>query len=302
MGDSLLFRSRGGRFRLRIGVVLWHAASWLFAGRVRLRCRLGRRRRRSGSSRRRRGRSRGVRRSEFQIARAILQESDLDATATGNPTGLAVFGLLRSITHADGEDAIDGDFMLQDEVTYDRVRDLARVLHSGSARARSITTHLDHVALLALQRGRQIVQCVLRLLAQGGLARAEADLSFARGLELVNVGYDLLHRVQTFGGLGRGLVSELGAVAGIDSVLVGFVGAQAGYADTFGSACVNVFDRLSVGGGELVELVHASTHRIKLALHILFAGERIQMSPKSFLARVLQGVFTGRGLGGVRGG
>ena len=125
---------------------------------------------------------------------------------------------------------------------------------------------------------------------------AEADLSFARGLELVDVGYDLLHRVQTFGGLGRGLVSKLGAVAGVNSVLVGFVGAQAGHADTFGGARVNVLDHLGVGRGQLVELVHASAHRIKLALHVLLAGERVQMSPEAFLAVVLQRIFSGRGL------
>ena len=102
---------------------------------------------------------------------------------------------------------------------------------------------------------------------------------------------------QAGGGLGRGLLGGIGAVAGVDGVLVGFVGLGRGQLDALLRARIDVLDHLAVGGGEFIELVDAIADRRGLALHVLLAGKRIQLAPESFVGIRLQRMFAGRVVG-----
>ena len=111
-------------------------------------------------------------------------------------------------------------------------------------------------------------------------------------MELVNVGDCLRYRGQARVGLLRGLMRQLGAVAGVNSVHIGFVGLGRRQADALGGAGINVFDQLAVGGGELIEFVQPIADRVKLPLDVLLAGKGIEMAPEAFLAH-LQRLFAG---------
>ena len=77
-------------------------------------------------------------------------------------------------------------------------------------------------------------------------------------------------------------------------MLVGFVRLVGGELDASLGAGVSVFNGLAVGGRQFIELVHAVADRFGLALHILFAGERIDASPEAFAGRRGQRRFAGR--------
>ena len=58
--------------------------------------------------------------------------------------------------------------------------------------------------------------------------------------------------------------------------------------NAFLRARINVLDVLRVCRGQLIELVHPVTNRLHLPLHILFAGEGINLSPETLVRFLLQ--------------
>ena len=67
------------------------------------------------------------------------------------------------------------------------------------------------------------IQRVLCILAQHGLSRLEQDFGLCRRLVLVDVGNDLLDRIQASVRVLRGLLRGLRLVASIDRMLIRFV-------------------------------------------------------------------------------
>ena len=74
-------------------------------------------------------------------------------------------------------------------------------------------------------------------------------------------------------------------------MLVGFVGFGRGQANAFLGARIDVLDHLAVGGGQLIEFVDTIPDGLGLPLHVLFAGERIQFAPETFVSVWLQRLF-----------
>ena len=98
-----------------------------------------------------------------------------------------------------------------------------RSLDGSRAASRGEALHFDDVAALILQRGGHIIESGLGVLAQNGLAGAEANLGLVSRFVLVDIADHLLHRGQTGVGLSRGLLRGLSFVTGIDGVLVSLV-------------------------------------------------------------------------------
>ena len=106
--------------------------------------------------------------------------------------------------------------------------------------------HFDNVATLTLQRSRHIIKRSLGGLAQHGLSALEEDFRLICRLVLVDIGDNLLDRVQAGVGLLRGLLRGLRLVPGVDCVLVGFISLRRSQLDSLLSAGVGVFDRFRV--------------------------------------------------------
>ncbi len=102
--------------------------------------------------------------------------------------------------------------------------------------------HFDDESTLIFQRGRHLIQCSLGVLAQDALAGTETDFSLGRSLVLVDVADNLLDGGQAGVGLGGSLVRQGRLVAGINGVLVSFVGFRGSQTDAFGRARIDIFD------------------------------------------------------------
>src|SRR5439155_18168835 len=135
----------------------------------------------------------------------------------------------------------------------------------------------------------------LGILAQNTLPGTEADLGLVSGFVLIDVADHALDRRQASVGLLRGLLGGLGLVASVDGMLVGFVGLIGRHLNALLGAAVHVLDHLRVGGGELVELIHAVTNRLSLTLDVFLAGKGIDLAPEALAAFVLQRRFAGCG-------
>ena len=105
---------------------------------------------------------------------------------------------------------------------------------------------------------------------------------------MINVAHHAFNRGQARIGLGRGLLGCGGFVAGVNRVLVGFIGLVGGHLNALGGAAVHVFNHLAVGRRELIELVHAVLDRRELPLDVLLAGKRIDFTPEALASFVLQ--------------
>src|SRR5579863_6761933 len=129
---------------------------------------------------------RGDRRSGVggELLEVVLQQADFDA-ATADM--LAVVIRSRGIAHADEIDAVDRDLMVEHEVANHRLGHFLRGGDGGLTLAGREALDFEDVTALTLDRGRHGVNGVLGVLAQDGLAGAEADFSLVRGLVLVNV-------------------------------------------------------------------------------------------------------------------
>jgi len=125
------------------------------------------------------------------------------------------------------------------------------------------------------------------------VSRTEADFGLRSRLVLIDTADDGLDRVQASAGLRGGLVSLLGAVAGIDGMLVSLRRLRIGLPNTFLGARIDVLDLASVLGAQVVKLVDAITNRAQLTLYILLARHRIDLSPEA-LARLRLQWLTGR--------
>ncbi len=155
----------------------------------------------------------------------------------------------------------------------------------------------DDVATLILQRGGHFIESGLGVLAQHGLSGLEKDFGLGRGLILIDVGDHLLDRVQTGVRLLRGLLRGLRFVAGVDGMLIGFVGLGRRELDSRLRARIGILDRLGVGGSQLIEFVDAVADRLGLARNVFLTRERIQAAPETFTGLRLQGRFAGGGVG-----
>ena len=71
-------------------------------------------------------------------------------------------------------------------------------------------------------------------------------------------------------------------------MLIGKISLGIRLTQAFLRARVHVFDVLRIGRSELIQLVHAIADRRHLALHVLFAGKGIDLSPKAFVCIRLQ--------------
>src|SRR5215472_7608507 len=89
----------------------------------------------------------------------------------------------------------------------------------------------------------------------------------------------------------RGLLSLGGAVASVYCVLIGFVSLVRRQLDAVLGTGIDVLDRLAVVGRELIQFVDPVADRLGLLLHVLLAGERIQLSPESFVGLRLERRF-----------
>jgi len=225
---------------------------------------------------------------------AVFQHGDLNARSTIRTRALAA-GILSlrvvvllgggslnlGVAHTEREHAVDRDFMAENQVTHNGVGHLLRRLDGSGAVAGSESLDFDDVALLVLQGSGEFIESVLCLLAENGLSGTEPDFGFVHRRILVVIGDNLLDCLKASGGLLRGLVRLLGAIAGVESVLVGFVRFRGSLTDTFLSARIDVLDVLGVGGGQLVEFVDAVADRRHLLLNILFTGKGVQFAPET---------------------
>src|SRR5947207_1461285 len=125
--------------------------------------------------------------------------------------------------------------------------------------SRGEALHLDDIAALAFQRSSEVIKSGLRVLAEDSLSGAEADLSLIRGLVLIDIADHLLDRSQAGVGLGRGLLRGLGLVAGVNSMLVGFVRLGGSEADTFLGTRIRILNHFAIGRGEFIKLVDPVT-------------------------------------------
>ena len=99
----------------------------------------------------------------------------------------------------------------------------------------------------------------------------------------------------------RGTLRLLGAIPGVDRVLVSFVRLGGSELNALLRARIDVLDHLAVAGGKLIELVDAILDGLSLPLHILLAGKWVQVAPETFVSIRLQGLLAaGAGLGGSR--
>ena len=93
-----------------------------------------------------------------------------------------------------------------------------------------------------------------------------------------------------------GLLCLIGAIAGIHRVSVGVVGFAHRLANAFGRPGVHIGDHLRVLGREFIQLVHATTNRVELAVDILLAGKGVDFPPEALVTFVLQRLMTRAGL------
>jgi hypothetical protein len=118
---------------------------------------------------------------------------------------------------------------------------------------------------------------------------------------LVDVADYRFNRGETAVGLSCRLLGHLSFVAGVYSVLVGFVGLGRGQLDALLGAAIHILNHPGVAGGEFVEFIHAVADGLGLALYILLAGKRINFAPETFASFCLQRLFAG-GADSLRGG
>ena len=156
--------------------------------------------------------------------------------------------------------------MGEHEVAHDGLRHFLRGLNGCLTLARGESLDFENVSALTLHAGRHLIESVFGILAQDRLAGTEADFSLVRGLVLIDIADYGLNILHASGDLLRGLLRGGGFVAGVDGVLVGFIGLVRGELDARLRARVNVFDLLAVARGQFVEFVDAVTDRFGLTL------------------------------------
>ena len=156
--------------------------------------------------------------------------------------------------------------------------------------------------MLALQRGRKIIERSLRVLAQNSLSRTETDFRLVGCLVLIDVADNAFDGRQAIVGLGRGGLGGGRLVASVNCVLVGFGRLRRRLLNALLGAAVHVLNHFAVGGGELIQFVDAVLDGRNLPLHILLAGKRIHLAPKTLTGFVLQGGLAAGGIpaGGLR--
>src|SRR5581483_8427641 len=118
-----------------------------------------------------------------KLLEIVLQKADLDAAAR-EALGLRILiaGRKRGIAHSDEVDAIDRDVMVEHEVADNGLGHLLRSRDGSLALAGREALDFDDVAALTLDAAGHLVKSVLGILAEDGLAGAEADFGLVGGL------------------------------------------------------------------------------------------------------------------------
>src|SRR6185369_17749705 len=184
---------------------------------------------------------------------------------------------------------------------------LLGVLDGGLTVTSGETLHFDDVSALTLQRRSHVVQGLLGILAEDALAGLEADFGLGCGFVLIDISNYLLDSGQAGGCLLRGVLRGLGAVTGVNRVLIGLIRLAGSELNALLRTRINVLDHLAVAGGELIELIDAVADGLRLPLHIFLASERVQVTPETLMSIGLQRLLAagaglrrsrcGRGLG-----
>ena len=183
--------------------------------------------------------------------------------------------------------------MVEHQVAHHGLGHLLRSRDGGLSLAGGEALDFDDVATLSLYAAGHLVKSVLCILAQHGLASAEADFGLVRGLVLVDVADHVLDRLHPGGYLLRGILRLGGFVAGVYGVLVSFVRLVRSQLDASGSARIDVLDLLAVLRSQLIEFIDAVPDGLGLPLYVVLAGERIDASPEAFTGRSGQRSFAG---------
>jgi len=187
--------------------------------------------------------------------------------------------------------------VVDDQVAYDCIRHVLRLLNSSFTAYVRITLNFDDVAFLTLQLRRNLIQCFLGFIVQTDLAAAEVELSVGNLLVLIKV-CDC--RVQ-LGGLLIRLLSELLRLASLRTsllrLLVCLISRCLRLVNSSLGASIDILDIVGVLRSKLIQLVQAVLYRRDLTIHPLLTGEGIQLTPKTFIR-----LFRQRLPGGVRGG
>src|ERR1700722_7347609 len=230
-----------------------------------------------------------------ELLQVVLQQADFDA-ATADVLGAGVVGRRGRIAHADEIDAIDRNLVGENEIAHNRLSHFLRAGDGSLSLAGRESLDFEDVSALTFDGGCHLVDRVLGVLGENGLAGAEADFGLVLRLVLVDVADHVFDRGDARGDLLRGLLRGGRFVAGVDGVLIGGVSLVGGELDAGLSARVGVFNVLRVSGGQIVEFVDAVADRFGLALYILFARERIHASPETFAGGRRKRRLAGRGV------
>ena len=158
--------------------------------------------------------------------------------------------------------------------------------------------YFDYVATLALQRSGHFVQSGLGVLAQHGLPWLEADFGLGRGLVLIDIGNYLFDGGQASVRLLRGLLRGLRPVAGVDGMLIGFIGfADASWIPCCARASVSLIDFVFEAVNSSSSLMRSRIGWVWRATYFLRAkGFRC---PRSLPVSRVAGEFSGGGCADV---
>src|SRR5271154_819466 len=164
----------------------------------------------------------------------------------------AAHALSGGVAQAENVHAVGRDLLVLHQVTDDRVRHFLGVGHGGLAVAGREALNFKDVAVLTLELCGDLVEGVLGLFAQGGLAGTEMEFGLRSGFVLIEVAD------YCFGGgdasveSGDGLMGRLSLAGGVGGVLMGQADFFRGQVEAVLGAGIDDADHFLVGGGDLV--------------------------------------------------
>jgi len=114
---------------------------------------------------------------------------------------------------------------------------------------------------------------------------------------LVKAADGAIQLVDLAGGLTREGICLLGLLVGRGCDLTGLVGGGLSLGDAGLRTGIDILDVRGVLRVDFVQFVDLTLNGVKLAFHPLFAGERIDLAPETFLGRLAHALGGGGGLG-----
>ena len=133
--------------------------------------------------------------------------------------------------------------------------------------------------MLVLQLGGDLVERVLGLFAQHGLARAETNLCLRGGLVLIDVPDHGLNCGEAGVNGGRRLLGHLSLVGRLQRMLISFIDLGGRKTNAFLGARIAVLDHLAIGSSQLIEFGDTIADGLKIPLYIVLAGKWVQDEP-----------------------